>query len=343
MIKSLFVFIFLSLQSNVVLAEDMRQFLGGTLDEETELQKDLKKPLDEDDVEGQAFIPNQTYKVPDDVLKEKQDSPFIPETELSKKDFDISLSEKEEVHSTGTEVLGAREKDRNYLEFKNSELIRDVKYKGDKNFALTFFKDSFNYNGSANFDKTFRSGSSNEIDASAGGKKITSIPLMIRLSGHELFMRTKWLRLGAGAGLSVGYNGGKGYFSDGSMSSANISLWTLPVDGALVAEIPLGIIKLSAFGGPSVLGLIQNRSDLPNGNEKKNIRQASLGYFAGAKMGISITDLFPSSSYDFFGSYQVTRYYLSFEARTQNYSDFKTTDLTVTGTSYGVGFTFEYF
>lgn len=319
--------------------------MGDMVDEETDLEKSLKKPhdhVDEQD-EGDAFIQHHIQNADENIKKAKADSPFVAGDDLHQKDFNAELTEKEDVHSVGTEVLGSREQDKNYLEFKNSDLIRDVKDKGDKNFALSFFKDTFNYNSNTDFDRTFRGDTSNQIEASTGGKKVSTIPLLIRFSGHEMFYRSRWLRLGAGAGLGIGYNGGKGYFSDGSRSTANITLWTLPADVSLLAEIPMGIFKFSFFGGPSALGLIQNRSDLPDGNKRKNLRQASVGYFAGAKVGVSISDLLPSVSYDFFGSYQVTRYYLTFEARMQDYSNFKTPELSVTGTSYAVGFTFEYF
>ncbi len=332
--------VLLCLLSFSTYAEDMRQFLGGTVEEKTDLEEDLDKTHE---AVSDSFIPQTVSKAPE---KEevKNDSTFIVGSDVPQKDFHQPLTEKEQVHSVGTEVLGTNAKQENYLEFKNSELIKDLKHKGDKNFSFSFFKDSFDYkNSSSSFDKTYRGDSSNQVEASDNGKKILEIPVMLRFSGHELFFRREYIRLGAGAGLGLGYNGGKGYFADGTRSDVNFNLWTIPVDFSVLMEVPLAFLKFSVFGGPSVLGIIQDRSDLPEGSEKKNLRQASVGYFAGAKVGFSISELFPGTSYDYFGSYQVTRYYLTLEARMHEYSNFKTPTLSVSGTSYGVGFTFEYF
>ena len=219
-----------------------------------------------------------------------------------------------------------------------------MKDKGDKNFSFMFFKDTFDYkNNAADFDRVFRGDSSNQVRATSSGHKYLEAPLMLRFSGHDLFYRG-FFNFGWGMGLGLGYNGGKGRFTDGTVSQVNFSLWTIPVDFSLLMEFPImPWIKLSLTGGPSVLGLIQNRSDLPDGNKRKTMNQMSTGYFAAAKVNIALSQMFPGVSYEFLSAYKITRYFLSIEGRTQNYSSFQSSDLEVSGSSLGAGFTFEFF
>lgn len=319
-------------------AEDMRQFLPETVDEKTHLQEIL---LDHS-IEADPYIQDSSPIISPLSQASSEKSPAVmgtvPEQNLNK-----PLTKTESIKSFNAPVMGSTDSNANYLEFKNEDLIKEMKHKGESNFSFTIFKDTFTYRSQdQNFDKVFRSDSSDQLRINDNKKSVIEAPLMLRLAGHHYFYKNI-VSFGGGFGIAGGYNGGRGYFSDGSMSQTNFKLWTVPVDLSLLAELDMNFLSLSVFGGPSAIMLIQDRDDLASGNPRKNYRQASLGYFGGAKLNFAISQLFPKSSYEFFGSYQITRYYLSLEARTQHYSDFKTPGMSVSGESYGAGFTFEYF
>lgn len=323
-------------------AEDMGQYLGDTIEEDNVLQKSMKKDAAKgvtNDIQPFLMEGNAKTLIPQNV--EGSSSAIMggvkDEGENSKP------HERQDVGSFNQLPQGSGDQ-KNYLEFKNSDLLKDMKDKGDKNFSFMFYKDTFDYkNNASDFDKVFRGDSSKQLRASDNGHKYIEAPLMLRFAGHDLFYRG-FFNFGWGAGLGVGYNSGKGRFTDNSVSQVNFSLWTIPVDFSLLMEFPImPWIKLSLTGGPSVLGLMQNRSDLPDGNKRKNVNQMSTGYFAAAKINLALSQMFPGASYEFLSAYKITRYFLSIEGRTQSYSSFQSSDLEVSGSSLGAGFTFEFF
>jgi len=89
------------------------------------------------------------------------------------------------------------------------------------------------------------------------------------------------------------------------------------------------------------MGLAQSRNDKNNGDPDQHKRQVSYGYFGHAKAQISLSALFHGLAFEGFSQYQMTNMYLNFEARHQSYSNFQD-DITIKGTSFGIGFTFEY-
>lgn len=328
--------------TSAVFAEDMGQYLGDTLEEDTHLQKEMKKDAKKGiKSETDPFLMEENATV---LIQQKADdsSPALMNG-VKDEGQNTKTSERQEIGSFNQLPQGGGNQT-NLLEFKNSDLLKDMKDKGNKNFSFMFYKDTFDYkNQASDFDKVFRGDSSKQVRVSEGGHKYLEVPLMLRFSGHELFYRG-FVNFGWGIGLGLGYNSGKGRFTDGSSSQVNFSLWTVPVDFSLLMEFPiLPWVKLSMTGGPSVLGLMQNRSDLPDGNKRKNINQMSTGYFAAAKVNLALSQIFPSASYEFLSAYKITRYFLSLEGRTQNYSNFQSSDLEVSGSSLGAGFTFEFF
>lgn len=337
-----FILFLINIISLASFAEDAGQLMGDTITEETPLEKsihkDIKKGISHDE---QPFLMETSKKklIPDD-----SDGATTAVMEGIKDDGSAGkTTERSDIGSFNQLPQGGGDQS-SFLEFKNSDLLRDMKDKGDKNFSFMVFKDTFNYkNNASDFDKVFRGDNSDQLRASSSGHKYIEAPLMLRLAGHDLFYRG-FFNFGWGAGLGLGYNAGKGRFTDGTTSQVNFSLWTIPVDLALLMEFPImPWIKISLTGGPSVLGLIQNRSDLPDGNKRKNMTQMSSGYFAAARVNIALSQMFPGVSYEFLSAYKITRYFLSIEGRTQKYSNFQSSDLEVSGSSLGAGFTFEFF
>lgn len=317
----------------------MRQFLPGTLDEKTNLDEILGDP---DIGKTDPYVQDSSNLVSPLSQKSEETSPVLMGS-ISDDKLKQPVTKTEDIKGFNAHVLGTYDKAPNYIEHKNEDLIREMKYKSENEFAFAILKDTFTYQSpDNNFEKVFRSDSSDQFRVNDNKKSVIEAPLMLRVSGHHYFYKNV-VSFAGGFGLAGSYNSGRGYFADGTMSQTNFKLWTVPLDISLMTELHMGFISISLFGGPSAMLLIQDRDDLADRNPRKSYRQTSLGYFGGAKLNFAISDLFPKSSYEFFGSYQITRYYLSLEARSQHYSDFKTPGLSVTGESYGAGFTFEYF
>ena len=89
------------------------------------------------------------------------------------------------------------------------------------------------------------------------------------------------------------------------------------------------------------MGISQSRDDKERGEDEKHRRQYSFGYFGHAKAQISLSSLFHDLAFGGFSQYQMTNMYLNLEARHQSYENFQD-DISITGTSFGIGFTFEY-
>jgi len=200
---------------------------------------------------------------------------------------------------------------------------------GERSFSFYYLKDNFTYqNDRGIYDSTYRGSGSQE-----GGS--------LHLSMDGYFNR-KYVDLFWNLGAGFGYNQGKGKFVTGDTSDTTFKLWTLPVDMGLGFSIVLGRwIKLTATGGPSALGLYQNRDDRSPEEDDKSVRQIGFGYYATGKVQISLSSLMSRQAFEMFRDYNVTNTLLDFIVRTQNYTKFSK-EITVSGTSVGLGISFEY-
>ena len=79
-----------------------------------------------------------------------------------------------------------------------------------------------------------------------------------------------------------------------------------------------------------------------NGEKGKSKWQFSYGQFASAQFKVNLSGLSDNLAYDLFSESQITTLSLNLEARYQNYQNFQDTDLAISGTSLGLGFTFEF-
>ncbi|MCO4792487.1 MAG: hypothetical protein KC493_02150 [Bacteriovoracaceae bacterium] len=217
-----------------------------------------------------------------------------------------------------------------YLEINRVEQIRNFKTKGKWSFGFSFIKDDFDYRDPGNvFNKTYE-----ESTGSVKGG-------VLQVSMNKYFTK-RYLLMSIGMNAGVGYNSGKGIFIDNTQSSANFILWTLPLDLSLSVDLPLtSYFQISGTGGPSFMGLIQNRSDRDTGDKYKQRRQVSYGYFYGAKLKMSLSSMFKESAIKMYSNYDITNYYFTLESRFQNYENFQD-ELSISGASFGIGFTFEY-
>ena len=166
----------------------------------------------------------------------------------------------------------------------------------------------------------------------------------MRIGYNYLFWRAEYLDLGAGLATGLGYNGGKGVFPSGEVSDTKFYLYTVPLDASFAFETHADSwFKVALLTGPSILGLLQYRTDLGSGDDRKFLRQMGVGYFAEVHFGLGLSKIFPSWGRGLLDEYDVTKAYLVLTARTQKYTGFKESSVTVDGVSFGGGMTFEFF
>lgn len=241
------------------------------------------------------------------------------------------LTDKEKILSTGVTAPYKFEKDQNYLSLSHSDIFKRVYDKGDAAISFTYLKDEFDVvDPEGIYQKTF----------DAGGDSLRAGYLLFA-SDHYFykgFVNLFWT-----AGVGVSFSKGKGVFlTSQTKSNATFSLYTAPIDLGLGLEIPLGkAFSLYAAGGPSAMALYQNRSDKDQGEAEKRKRQISPGYFVNAKLKISMANLFRKTAFSYFSQDKITNYYLNIEMRQHSYTSFQD-PLEVTGSSVGVGFSFDY-
>ncbi len=214
-----------------------------------------------------------------------------------------------------------------YLQYKNSKILKKIDRFADRAFSFIYIKDTFDYSDDRDvFNRTF--------DKQYG---------MLVLTWEGSISRNV-VELWWGATFGLGYNRGKGNFAQSGMESdTGFLLWTLPVDFFIRASTGGRIVKVSAFGGPSAMGLIQNREDFEDDHDKKYINQVGIGYVFGGKIQLSLSSIFSSRGISLFSDYSVSNLFWNFEVRGENYSNFQDSDIEVSGVSFGSGFTFEYF
>ncbi len=251
------------------------------------------------------------------------------------------ISKKDKLRSAGQTPIGTFVGEKQYIQHSKEEVVSSMRDVGRSTFSFVFYRDDFNYNSANNaFDYTYR------YEGGAGTES-SDFSGILRFTGHRIYYQ-KFVRLGWGVGAGVGYNGGNGFFdkeiADSGQSNTHFNLWTFPLDISFSMELPVAsFAKLGFYAGPSAIGVLQSRDDFDNEDSRKRMRDYGYGYFAAAKMHISLSGLSSSSSHEMFGSYSITRYYLTLEARTQSYGGFTAADISIDGVSFGAGLNFEYF
>ncbi len=70
--------------------------------------------------------------------------------------------------------------------------------------------------------------------------------------------------------------------------------------------------------------------------------QFSPGYFASAKVKISLSAIFKQTSVNMFRTYDITKFYLVSHARLQEHKKFAQKDLAMSGMTFGLGLNFEF-
>lgn len=251
---------------------------------------------------------------------------FSPHGEVTIKD-----AEKKEFEGIGYTLPGTFEKQENYIETDRAQMSKDFRKYSTSGINIAFIKNGYDYQ------------STNDIINRTIGEGYKSMKGGSGYFRHDSFvLRTMLLNLHWSIGMGVGFNTGKGIFSTGERSQTTINLWEVPIDGGLGMEVPISSwFKFAGTAGPSVLGLLQSRNDFQRGEKGKRKIQYSPGYFVNAQFKVNLAGFNPDTAYDLFTSSEITNLYMNLELRHQNYSNFQD-PISISGTSFGVGFTFEY-
>lgn len=247
------------------------------------------------------------------------------------KEVSVKDEPRKKYEDTGYTLPGTYDKSENYLELDKQSVARDLRGLSTHGISITFIKDDFNYE------------SNNDIinrTISEGYKHVKGGVLHLR--SDQYFYRTDFLNTFWCVGGGVGFNSGRGIFVNGQQSNTTFKLWEVPLDLGAGLEIPVyHWFKISGAAGPSAMGLFQNRNDLVSGEKGRNKVQVSYGQFANAQFKFNLTGFSSDTAYDLFTSSKITNLFLNLEARYQNYQNFQD-DIKISGTSFGIGFTFEY-
>tara|TARA_R110002072_G_scaffold1989_5_gene16729 strand:- start:206532 stop:207533 length:1002 start_codon:yes stop_codon:yes gene_type:complete len=244
---------------------------------------------------------------------------------------DKVLSDKEKILDKGVTVPFSFDKSQNYLSISHTDSFKNLYDKGDAVISFSYLKDDFTVaDPDGIYNKTFETGSQ-------------SLRAGYLLFASDNYFYKDWVNLYWSAGVGLSYSKGKGVFLSSQQSSnATFSLYTAPLDLGLGLELPLGkVLNLSVVGGPSAMLLYQNRSDMDQGDALKRKRQFSPGYYVTGKMRVSLGNLFRKSAFGYFSKDKITNYYLNLEMRQHSYGSFQD-PLEISGSSYGIGFSFDY-
>lgn len=248
------------------------------------------------------------------------------------KEVSVKDDPRKKFEDVGYTPPGTFEKSENYLEHDKEAMARDFRKQSSGGINITFIKDNFSYQ------------SNNDIinrTISEGYKHVKGGTLHLR--SDQYFYRTDFLNSFWSVGAGLGYNSGRGIFvKTATRSDTTFKLWEVPVDLSAGLEIPIyHWFKISGSAGPSVMGLFQNRNDFERGEKGKNKTQVSYGQFANAQLKVNLSGFNSDMAYDLFTSSKITNLFLNLEARYQNYQNFQD-EIKISGTSFGIGFTFEY-
>ncbi|MBT3981581.1 MAG: hypothetical protein HOE90_09535 [Bacteriovoracaceae bacterium] len=311
------------------------QYLGDQLPEDYIDQ--LEKDVDSKE-EDSAFIVEESEGLLDGA-EVKEDYYSKSHVGTEQRNFSPKITNEDEVKSIEQKLPGEFADKDHYLKVSNKEIIDKATKIGNKNFSLMFYADDYTYKSKAGgFNTIFRAGGRSAYETSR-----SDIAPALKINYSRFLYRDK-LYLGWGLGTGVGYNRGKGVFPGGELSDAYFYLWTIPLDIAAVAEVHFNSwVKFGAMAGPSVLGIIQHRTDLEKSDKRKSLTQMSPGFFFEGNMGFNLNKVLSRFGHLMLSDYDITKNYLTFGIRYQNYSNFKEAGSSVSGTSFGGGMTFEFF
>lgn len=321
--KSIFAISFLLLAANKSFATDLEQVVSGA---------EVEDALGKQTTTGVSpYIIESTpgKEVENQVIKENAEPDILFDEHT--KEVTVKDSPKKKYEDFGYTVPGAYEKSESFLENDKGAMAKDFRKHSSGGLNLTFIKDDFSYE------------SNNDIINRTIGEGYKHVKGgILHLRSDQYFFRRDYVNTFWSVGAGVGYNSGRGIFVNGERSNTTFKLWETPVDLSLGFEVPIyHWFKVSASAGPSAMALYQNRNDFQKGEKGRNKIQASYGQFANAQFKVNLSGFSDETAYELFTNSKITNLYLNLDVRYQNYQNFLD-DIKISGTSFGIGFTFEY-
>jgi hypothetical protein len=247
---------------------------------------------------------------------------------------DNSLYEnpKKSLKDANQNILGSMDGKGHYLEHDIEKMTQDIALKGNYAIGINYFRDTYDYESPQNvFENTYRKG--------VHAHNIGTLQLV-----YDYFLsRKESSDFSLGINFGYGYNSGRGIFTQTrDESKAVFRLITLPLDFSVKYALRTSRwLKFGVSGGPSLMGLYQTRSDRETGESGKRRRQVGFGYFAQLSAKMSLSDIYPAFYYKLFDTFSITKVWFGIYGRHQNYSNFLD-EISISGNSLGIGFTFEY-
>jgi hypothetical protein len=321
-LKASIFLIFLSFSFQVMSSEDPAQVVSGDEVEDVLASKEKET--------SSEYIINQF-----EGEVEKNDVKFDHEKEFvlpnTSGEITHEIHESKKFEDFGYTTPGSLEGKENYLEIDKKQMSYEFRRLSRKGINLTYLDNRNSYE------------SNNDIinqTIGQGAGHVKGGSLLVR--SDQYFFHTFLLNGFWSLGSGVGYNSGKGIFVSGERSETTFRLWEIPLDLGLGLEIPIyHWFKVVGVAGPSGLALYQNRSDFKDGEKGKNKIQVSPGPFASAQFKINLSGFSDEYAHELYTSSNITNLLLNIEARYQSYQKFQD-PIKVSGTSFGIGFTFEY-
>lgn len=253
---------------------------------------------------------------------------------LSGEEAAVKIGESRGHQRSGQMVMGGEEESQELIRHTSqTQLIKERSSHYRSALHLSYIHEDFDYSDDRGvFKSTF-------IDSGRKSKDIGFIFVgWSQYFGRMTFFDPYWL-----VNLGLGFHMGSPKFSGGESSDVDLRLWMIPVDLGLGFDFSLyQWIKLGAAGGPSAMGLWQNRSDMDGTEGASNRRQGSLGYFYEVHGRFNLSYIFTRSTQRMYTSARLAQYYLTLKLRGHKYENFKQKDFKTEGQSIGIGLTFEF-
>lgn len=292
--------------------------MNQTMSDQTD-RSEFEKSLD-NYYDGSSYVRGSTEEA---IGETDEKSNYVPGAVTGTPEF----NEDEKGHFVSGSVSSPEE----YIEFSNKDIVGSIYHRANKAFSFSYLPDNYDVkDDKGTYSKIFEADSADSVK---GG---------FLLLNWDYYLTRRLFSPFVGAGAGFGFSTGKGRFVNGEKSLAKFNLWMVPIDLHLGLEMGVSkYINLSLMGGPSGMGLWQDRNDREQGDPKKTRRQFGYGYFATAKLSFNLSQIFTNMGFEIYKVSDISNLGLDFIARTHNYSNFAD-NVELSGTSFGIGFSFEY-
>lgn len=234
--------------------------------------------------------------------------------------------------SSSTKVLGKESSDPSSLEEAYSLSGKSIP-NGQDSFSFKFFNSGqFKAKNNSLFNTIFESEDSTRVG-----------PLVI---GYESYFSSSNTNFQLGYLISAGVNFFQGIApgpSGTGGSSTKLTLWVVPINLGLNLRLQVSeLLGLKLFGGGSVAGMVQSRSDYRDDETGKNVNRFGQGLFGGVTSDFALGKYFPKYQSELFDNYGFTNFRLVLSLRFQDLSfNGESNELDFQGSSIGAGISFD--